>query len=237
MATNWEPIATKLYEALRSFTAYDGYGQGGAADANKGDWPTAAKAEDDYNYALRTMEVLPVNQRTGEVKDTSLTDDLAYVLASVVVGWEDKLGVDLAQHPEVQRVMARYRQAKADQEKLAITLQIKTEEVNAVFDQQAEVQRARTEQKPHIGDAVFDHSKGGDLWSQWADVGRQVEQDCNVFGMSLWERIEGVIKRIDPTNVAFTVRLPDEIPPGGSFPAHKVSEWERPHPPMNPGLF
>jgi hypothetical protein len=107
--TNWQEIATELYEALRSFMAYDGTGQGGSAAGNSGDWPTAEKATVHYNHALMLTELQPVNQRTGEVKDTSLIDDLADVLASVVVGWEDVIGVDLAQHPEVQRVMERYR--------------------------------------------------------------------------------------------------------------------------------
>jgi len=44
-----------------------------------------------------------------------LVDDLADVLASMVVGWKAQTGVDLAQHPEVQRVMARYREAKEQQ--------------------------------------------------------------------------------------------------------------------------
>jgi hypothetical protein len=50
---DWKAIATKLYEALRSFTAYDGYGQGGAADANRGDWSGAEKAAWDYERATR----------------------------------------------------------------------------------------------------------------------------------------------------------------------------------------
>jgi len=44
--------------------------------------------------------------------EKSLVDDLADVLVRMVVGWEDKLGVDLAQHPDVQRVMKRYREFK-----------------------------------------------------------------------------------------------------------------------------
>lgn len=42
-----------------------------------------------------------------------LVDDLADVLVHMVVGWEPTLGFDLAQHPEVRRVMARYRESKA----------------------------------------------------------------------------------------------------------------------------
>jgi hypothetical protein len=41
--------------------------------------------------------------------DKPLVDDLADVLAGTVVGWEKIIGADLAQAPEVVRVMARYR--------------------------------------------------------------------------------------------------------------------------------
>lgn len=41
-----------------------------------------------------------------------LADDLADVLARVTVGWENIIGHDLSKHPDVQRVMARYRQQK-----------------------------------------------------------------------------------------------------------------------------
>lgn len=116
-----------------------------------------------------------------------LTDDLADVLASMVVGWKPALGVDLAQHPQVVRVMARYRQAKVDREKLVITLQIKNEEIAPIFD----------------------HSRGGDLWSQWADVGRTVEQDCNTLGNSIWQRIGGRIQRVDPTKIVFHIQEED----------------------------
>jgi len=57
MATNWQEIATELYEALRSFMAYDGTGQGGAAAGNCGDWPTAEKAVVHYNHALMLTEL------------------------------------------------------------------------------------------------------------------------------------------------------------------------------------
>jgi hypothetical protein len=57
-------------------------------------------------------DLRPINGRTGERKDTPLVDDLADVLSNVVVGWENIIGHDLAQHPEVQRVMARYREAR-----------------------------------------------------------------------------------------------------------------------------
>jgi hypothetical protein len=45
--------------------------------------------------------------------DQELVDDLARVLARTVTGWVDVIGVDLAEHPEVVRVMARYRESKA----------------------------------------------------------------------------------------------------------------------------
>ena len=44
--------------------------------------------------------------------DMPLVDDLADVLMHMVVGWENTLGVDLAEHPEVERVMTRYRESK-----------------------------------------------------------------------------------------------------------------------------
>lgn len=47
--------------------------------------------------------------------DRPLIDDLADVLASTVVGWEPIIGADLAEAPNVRRVMARYREWKAGQ--------------------------------------------------------------------------------------------------------------------------
>lgn len=44
--------------------------------------------------------------------DQPMVDDLADVLSRVVIGWEDRLGIDLAQYPDVVRVMARYRASK-----------------------------------------------------------------------------------------------------------------------------
>ena len=41
-----------------------------------------------------------------------LVDDLAEVLACTVVGWEKIIGHDLAEAPEVKRVLARYRNEK-----------------------------------------------------------------------------------------------------------------------------
>lgn len=53
------------------------------------------------------ITLLPKN-RNGDPVDRPLVDDLAQVLASTVVGWRTLTGVDLAEHPEVQRVMERY---------------------------------------------------------------------------------------------------------------------------------
>ena len=44
--------------------------------------------------------------------ERAMADDLAAVLSRVVVGWEHIIGQDLAQYPDVQRVMARYREAR-----------------------------------------------------------------------------------------------------------------------------
>lgn len=46
------------------------------------------------------------------VAEKDLADDLADVLSRMVVGWQNVIGHDLAQHPDVQRVMARYREAR-----------------------------------------------------------------------------------------------------------------------------
>jgi hypothetical protein len=48
---NWERVADDLMRALESFMAYDGYGEGGAADGNRGDWRSAGQAEDAYRKA------------------------------------------------------------------------------------------------------------------------------------------------------------------------------------------
>jgi hypothetical protein len=50
-APDWQKIADDLAGALRSFMSYDGYGQGGAADGNRGDWRAAERAEDAYTKA------------------------------------------------------------------------------------------------------------------------------------------------------------------------------------------
>lgn len=44
---------------------------------------------------------------TGD--ERPLVEDLAWVLARMVTGWEHDFGFDLAKHPDVVRVMARYR--------------------------------------------------------------------------------------------------------------------------------
>ena len=59
-------------------------------------------------------DLRPVNSRTGEHLDIPLIDDLADVLSVMVVGWEPTFGFDLAEHPSVVRVMARYRAYKAE---------------------------------------------------------------------------------------------------------------------------
>jgi len=46
-------------------------------------------------------------------QEMALADDLMDVLSRMVVGWENIIGHDLAQHPDVQRVAARYRGARA----------------------------------------------------------------------------------------------------------------------------
>jgi hypothetical protein len=48
---DWEKVADDLFTALDSFMAYDGYGQGGSDDANRGDWKGAQSAQDAYASA------------------------------------------------------------------------------------------------------------------------------------------------------------------------------------------
>lgn len=71
----------------------------------------ARRDQADNRAAVERIDHLPRNARTGEPQNTSLVDDLATVLATVVVGWAVDTGIDLSQHPDVQRVMARYREA------------------------------------------------------------------------------------------------------------------------------
>ena len=49
----------------------------------------------------------------GHPVDRPLVDDLADVLARTVVGWQHLIGHDLAEAPNVKRVLARYRASKA----------------------------------------------------------------------------------------------------------------------------
>jgi len=49
----------------------------------------------------------------GTPIDRPLVDDLADVLACTVVGWQHLIGHDLAEAPNVKRVLARYRASKA----------------------------------------------------------------------------------------------------------------------------
>ncbi len=63
-------------------------------------------------------DLRPINSRTGERQDIPLIDDLADVLSVMVVGWEPTFGFDLAQHPSVVRVMARYRAYKANRSEM-----------------------------------------------------------------------------------------------------------------------
>lgn len=44
--------------------------------------------------------------------EKKLANELADVLTHMVVGWEERTGIDLAQHPSVQAVMAKYREAR-----------------------------------------------------------------------------------------------------------------------------
>jgi hypothetical protein len=45
-------------------------------------------------------------------EERALADDLMDVLSHMVVGWENVIGHDLARHPSVLRVAARYREAR-----------------------------------------------------------------------------------------------------------------------------
>jgi hypothetical protein len=104
-----------------------------------------------------------------------LVDDLADVMARIVVGWKEQTGIDLAEYHEVQRVMERYREFKREQERLVIVLDTKMAEIDAVIP-------------------------------PYADWGRQVQMDCNIFGLSVWQRIDGKIENVDPASVVFDVR-------------------------------
>jgi hypothetical protein len=51
MEPDWEKIANALADALQSFLGYDGYGEGGSDDANRGDWNGAYEAIANYHKA------------------------------------------------------------------------------------------------------------------------------------------------------------------------------------------
>jgi hypothetical protein len=70
MTDSWREIASNLAKALESFMAYDGYGEGGAADANRGDWKSAERAIDAYDRAVRISTIVTRPQRpSGEDSD------------------------------------------------------------------------------------------------------------------------------------------------------------------------
>lgn len=50
--TRERELIADLLSALESFTGYDGYGQGGADDANRGDWRRAEEVIDKANKYL-----------------------------------------------------------------------------------------------------------------------------------------------------------------------------------------
>jgi predicted nuclease with TOPRIM domain len=72
-----------------------------------------ARLNDENERLSFDYERLAGRKLTDEVDaEKALADDLADVLSRMVVGWERIIGHDLAQHPDVQRVMARYREAR-----------------------------------------------------------------------------------------------------------------------------
>ena len=74
-------------------------------------WAPHIDPEPGNKMALRMIREIEASRTEREVVD-DLLDDLADVLAKTVVGWNDVIGHDLSQAPEVQRVMARYRNWK-----------------------------------------------------------------------------------------------------------------------------
>jgi len=93
-----------------------------------------------------------------------------------------------------------------------------------------ELRRARTEQKPRFRDEVKDAVIGAITdtkaeWRQKAQIGDAVVTDCNLFGVSVWQRNRnGVIERLDPTNVVFSARpKAAEIPETASSYLEKVT--------------
>jgi hypothetical protein len=98
------------------------------------------------------------------------------------------------------------------------------------------------EQPPKIRDHIKDVAAE---WRWKAQIGDGVVNDCEAFGISVWQRNKnGVIERLDPTNVVFSARpKAAEIPSDESkrrrfdagveevhqqFLSEKRSEWERP---------
>jgi hypothetical protein len=55
----WEQVALQLHDALSSFMAYDGMGQGGAEDGNRGDWELAERAMINYSARSRCSDSTP----------------------------------------------------------------------------------------------------------------------------------------------------------------------------------
>lgn len=72
---------------------------------------TSMSAASDYASPEVREAIKQSNWTIDMSPDKSLADDLADVLAHTVVGWESIIGHDLAQAPEVQRVMKRFREA------------------------------------------------------------------------------------------------------------------------------
>ena len=71
------------------------------------------KAAFDAGFVMPSWQDAAERWLAAYEDEKALADDLATVLSRTVVGWENVIGVDLATHPEVVRVMARYRKARA----------------------------------------------------------------------------------------------------------------------------
>ena len=69
---------------------------------------TSNRLGDILSDARDCIELLLEQEREQTAIERALADDLATVLSRTVVGWE----VDLTKYPDVQRVMARYREAR-----------------------------------------------------------------------------------------------------------------------------
>ncbi len=67
------------------------------------------KVELDDGYAVGHKDVRWLVAELEAAR--TLVEEFADVLPRMVIGWESKLGVDLAQHPDVQTVMAHYRKS------------------------------------------------------------------------------------------------------------------------------